>query len=120
MRSLILAIALTSAGCTGSPVSGGGALLPVYDPVSGKLQLLIAPKDGNGDGTIDRWDYYGPDRRLQKFGFSLQNDGKEDAWAFPGPDGTTIRVESSPRRNGKIQRIEHFDHDVLTAEEAAT
>ena len=108
------------ASCSRAPAPGGGPLTPVYDPATGKLQLLIAPKDSNGDGKVDRWDYYGTDRRLQKFGFSLQSDGKEDAWAFIGPDGTTIRIESSPRRNGKIQRIEHFDHDVLTAAEEDT
>ena len=82
--------------------------------------MLIAKWDGNGDGKIDRWDYYGPDRRLQKSGFSLQNDGMEDAWAYIGPDGSTTRIESSPARNGKIQRIEHFEHDVLTRAEEDT
>ena len=107
-------------GCSTEKQPSATPLTPVYDAATGKLQLLIAPKDGNGDGKIDRWDYYGTDRRLRKFGFSLQKDGKEDAWAYPGPDGTTIRIESSPRRNGKIQRIEHFDHDVLTAAEEDT
>jgi hypothetical protein len=117
-------------------------LVPVYDPVTGKLQLLKYASKGNGrfdtfrymdgaqvtrieidsdgDGTIDRWEHYGPDQKLEKVGFSLRNDGKEDAWAFVGPDGGTTRVESSPRRDGKISRIDYYEHGVLVRAEEDT
>jgi hypothetical protein len=117
-------------------------LVPVYDPLTGKLQLLkYASKengrfdtfrymdgaqitrieiDSDGDGQIDRWEHYGPDQKLEKVGFSLQNDGKEDAWAFVGPDGATTRVESSPRRDGKMSRIDYYEHGVLVRAEEDT
>jgi hypothetical protein len=114
-------------------------LVPVYDPVTGKLQLLKYDSKGrgqfdtfrymdgarltrveidrDGDGKIDRWEHYGPDQKLEKVGFSLRNDGKEDGWAWVGPDGATTRVESSPRRDGKMSRIEYFEHGVLVRAE---
>lgn len=116
----VLLIALVFQGCRAQPDSAIGPLEPVYDKTTGRLQLLIARRDANGDGQTDRWDYYGADRRLQKFGFSTQSDGREDAWAYVGPDGSTTRIESSPQRNGRIQRIEHFEHDLLTRAEEDT
>src|SRR5256886_5785010 len=55
---------------------------------------------------IDRWEYYGPDQKLAKVGFSRQNDGKEDAWSFPRPDGSIDRIEISTARDGKATRSE--------------
>lgn len=118
--SALLSLALFIGACKRQAGPATGPLEPIYDPRTGQLQLIVAKRDTNGDGTIDRWDYYGPDRRLKKFGFSLQNDGREDAWAYVGPDGSTTRIESSPRRNGKIQRVEQFEHDVLTRAEEDT
>jgi hypothetical protein len=114
-------------------------LEPVYDPATGKLQLLKYDSKGNGrfdtwrymdgarvtrieidsdeDGTIDRWEHYGPDEKLERVGFSLRKDGKEDAWAWVGPDGATTRVESSPRRDGKVSRIDYYEHGVLARAE---
>jgi hypothetical protein len=114
-------------------------LEPVYDAVTGKLQLLKYDSrgtghfdtfrymdgarvirvevDSDGDGKIDRWEHYGADQKLEKVGFSLQNDGKEDAWAWVDADGATTRVESSPRRNGKVSRVDHYEHGVLVRAE---
>ena len=88
---------------------------PTYDKNSGKLQLLKYDSKGtgvfdtfsymdgarvvrveidtNGDGKIDRWEYYGPDQKIEKVGFSQANDGKQDAWSYPGPDGKIARIE---------------------------
>ena len=63
-------------------------MTPEYDPQTGKLRLLKYDSDGNGkvdtvsymdgsrvvkieidkdeDGKVDRWEYYGPDRKLEK------------------------------------------------------
>ena len=41
--------------------------------------------DKDEDGKIDRWEYYGPDQKLEKVGFSRANDGKEDAWSYSDP-----------------------------------
>jgi hypothetical protein len=113
---------------------------PVYDKTTGKLQLLKYDSNGNGvidtwsymdgarvvrieidqdeDGKIDRWEYYGPDQKLEKVGFSRSNDGKEDAWSYAGADGTIARVEISTKRDGKVTRIEHYQQNkLITAEE---
>jgi hypothetical protein len=142
MRQLLVpAVIVALAQCLGVSCARGHEkrLEPVYDPVTGKLQLLRYDSKGNGqfdtfrymdgarvirveidsdgDGKIDRWEHYGPDQKLEKVGFSLQNDGKEDAWAWAGPDGATARVESSPRRDGKVSRIDHYEHGVLVRAE---
>ena len=97
---------------------------------TGKLTQLTYDRNGNGvidtwtdmdgakplrsridldeNGTIDRWEYYGPDQKLEKVGFSRMKDGKEDAWSFAGPDGSVARIEVSTRRDGKVSRIEHL------------
>jgi hypothetical protein len=113
---------------------------PVYDQKTGKLQLLKYDSDGNGkidtwsqmdgarvvridldkdeDGLIDRWEYYGPDQKLEKVGFSRMKDGKEDAWSYAGADGAVERIEVSTRRDGNVSRIEHFEKErLVTAEE---
>jgi hypothetical protein len=118
---------------------GAKRIEPVYDPKTGKLQLLKYDSNGNGvidtwsymdgaravrididsdeDGKIDRWEYYGADQQIEKIGFSRAKDGKEDAWSFPGPSGSIERIEISTRRDGKITRIEHFQADRLVAAE---
>jgi hypothetical protein len=138
--SLIFAGAL-AASC------GGGApkndrVQAIYDKQTGKLvQLNVdAKKDGksnihsymdgtkflrieidnDGDGKIDRWEYYGPDQKLEKVGFSRANDGKPDAWAYQAPDGTIGRVEISTHRDGKIDRTEFYENSVLVRAEEDT
>jgi hypothetical protein len=135
---LVFACAVLPAGCQRRP--GAKRIEPVYDPKTGKLQLLKYDSNGNGaidtwsymdgaravrididsdeDGKIDRWEYYGPNQQIEKIGFSRAKDGKEDAWSFPGAAGSIERVEISTRRDGKISRVEHFQADrVVAAEE---
>ena len=112
----------------------------VYDKATGKLSELTvnALKDGrpnvfsymdgariirieidnDEDGEIDRWEYYGDDRKLQKVGFSRLSDGKVDAWSFPAADGTIAKVEVSTKRDGRVNRTEfHEKGNLLRAEE---
>ena len=106
--------------------------IPTYDKKTGKLTQLTYDRNHNGiidtwtdmdgkrpvmsridldeDGKIDRWEYYGPDGKLLKVGFSRKNDGRADAWAYPGPDGKVNLVEiSSISDEKKIDRWEHYD-----------
>jgi hypothetical protein len=137
----VVAIALLTAGCSGAREDAQKRIAPEYDK-TGKLQLLKYDSDGNGkvdtwsymdgarvvrieidkneDGKIERWEYYGPDQKLGKVGFSRSNDGKEDAWSFAAPDGTVARIEVSTHRDGKVDRVEHYDHDVLVRAEEDT
>ena len=95
---------------------------PVYDQLTGKLQLLKYDSNGNGkvdtwsymdgtrilrieidkdeDGKLDRWEYYDANQKLERTGTSRANDGKDDAWSHVGPDGSIVRVDVSTKRDG--------------------
>lgn len=137
--SVILAFGLLWSACDGTGVPPAGAIQPVYDPATGRLQQLRLDSDKNGtvdtvsymdgtrlirievdkdeDGRVERWEYYGTERRLEKVGFSRANDGKEDAWSFTGTDGSVVRVEVSTERDGRVTRTEHYQKGVLTEAE---
>jgi hypothetical protein len=114
-------------------------MTPEYDPQTGKLRLLKYDSDGNGkvdtvsyldgsrvvkieidkdeDGKVDRWEYYGPDQKLEKVGISRAGDGKEDAWSYADAAGAVARLEISTQRDGKVTRIEHYQQTKLVAAE---
>jgi hypothetical protein len=132
---LFLAVAL-AAGCRSRESSN---IQPVYDKLTGKLQLLKYDSNGDGkvdtwsymdgtrvlrveidkdqDGKLDRWEYYDANQKLDKTGMSRANDGKEDAWLYTGPDGAITRVDVSTKRDGKVTRTEHYEHDALVRAE---
>ena len=135
-RGLLFCALTLGAGC-GSPEST--TIEPVYDKLTGKLQLLKYDSNHDGrvdtwsymdgtrvlrieidkdeDGKLDRWEYYDAAQKLEKIGMSRANDGKEDAWAYTGPDGAIVRIDVSTKRDGKVTRVEHYQHDVLVAAE---
>jgi hypothetical protein len=134
--AIILLFALVLAACQNG--KGNKQIEPVYDK-TGKLQLLkydskntgkfdtFSYMDGarfvriefdqDGDGKIDRWEYYDDAQKLWKIGVSRANDGKEDAWSYPGPDGAITRLEYSMNRDGKVTRTEHYEKNVLVRAE---
>ena len=115
---------------------------PAYDPKTGVLQLLKYDSNRDGiidtwrymdgalvtrveidrdqDGKIDRWEHYDRAQKLERLGLSLAGDGIEDAWTYLGADGVPIRIESSPRRNGRIERVEHYERGLLVRAEEDT
>jgi hypothetical protein len=138
---LVLPLVLSVPGC------GGGSrqskqIEPVYDKQTGRLRLLkydsrnegrpdtFSYMDGarvlkieidqDGDGKIDRWEYYDADQKLEKVGFSRGRDGKEDAWSYAAPDGSIARIDISTRRDGKVTRVEYYEHDQLVRAEEDT
>jgi hypothetical protein len=143
MRRVFAALAMLSLGaCTGpesEPVRQ--TTIPTYDQSTGKLIELTSDSskngvidtwttmdggrpvlirmDRNGDGRIDRWEYYGPDGTLVKVGYSRRDDGRPDAWAFEGQDGRIEGIElSSLADEGKIDRWEfHDEHGLARAED---
>ena len=133
----LLFCALTLGAACGSREST--TIEPVYDKLTGKLQLLKYDSNHDGkvdtwsymdgtrvlrieidkdeDGKLDRWEYYDGAQKLEKTGMSRANDGKEDAWAYTGPDGTIARIDVSTKRDGKVTRAEHYEKDALTSAE---
>jgi hypothetical protein len=115
---------------------------PVYDKKTGKLTMLTFDSkkagkidtwsymdgtrivrieiDRDGDGKVDRWEYYGADQKVEKIGLSRSNDGKVDAWAYPAADGSIARMEISTKRDDKVTRIEHYQAGILSRVEEDT
>ena len=129
-------------GCGRSTGSPGKSVEPIYDRVTGKLQLVKYDSDGDGqidnwtymdgakvlrtevdtnhDGKVDRWQYYGAEGKIEKIGLSTKIDGQPDRWIYLGPDGAIERIESSPNGDGKVGRVEHFEKGVMTRAEEDT
>lgn len=136
---IVAALGLLSA-CSEAPQEG--RIQAEYDKTTGKLSQLTldVKKDGkpnihsymdgtkfvrieidaNEDGRIDRWEYYGPNQKLERVGFSRADDGKVDAWAFQGGDGVVARVEVSTKRDGKVNRTEFYEKGSLVRAEEDT
>ena len=139
---LVPAYAIATAACTQGSGPKEKHIEPVYDKTTGRLRMLKYDSDGDGkidtvsymdgalvvrieidkdeDGKVDRWEYYRPDQTLEKVGFSRANDGKEDAWSYAAPDGAITRIELSTRRDGKVNRVEHYEKDLLVRAEEDT
>lgn len=135
-RGAIAGLALVLAGCS---TSSGDTPRLAYDSTSGRLQRIEYDASGNGhkdaisvmegtrirwieldldeNGTVDRWDMYGPGNRLERVGLSRRNDGVLDAHAFYAGDGTLLRIEVSTRRDGRFNRIEYYEGGVLARSE---
>jgi hypothetical protein len=114
----------------------------VYDKKTGRLAELKYDANGNGkfdtfsymngatlvrieideneDGKIERWEYYGPEKALEKVGFSRAQDGVEDAWQYFDARGAVSRIEISSLRNKRIDRIEYYEKGVLVRAEEDT
>jgi hypothetical protein len=134
---VVLASALALSACDARGEEARKRISPEYDAATGKLSLLKYDSNGNGtfdtwsymdgarvvrieidkdeDGKMDRWEYYGPDSKLEKIGSSRAQDGKEDAWSYPGPDGSIARIEISTHRDTRVTRVEHYEHGVLVS-----
>ena len=123
---VLLAGTLAIAACRSRETSH---IEPVYDPQTGKLQLLKSDSNGDGkidtwshmdgtrilrieldtdgDGTVDRWEYYDAAQHLEKVGMSRANDGHEDAWSYVGArrlDRTDRRFDET-RRQDQSRRV---------------
>jgi len=74
--------------------------------------------DGNGDGVVDRWEYYRADGQLDRLGTSTESDGVEDTWVVQA--GPVMRVDVATRRNGVADRHEFHDNGILVRAEQDT
>jgi len=134
-RLLVLAIAVVTAACTrATPVGAVYAddtreLLRLdYDYNADGIvdvrtymrrgEPIRLEGDSDGDGLVDRWEYYGPGGVLVRLGGSSEGDGREDTWIYR--NGAEVRVEISTRRDGIVNRREFFHGDVLLRTESDT
>lgn len=83
------------------------------------------PRDLDGDGAADRWDYYDDVRRIgsgvaDRVGFSLAGDEVVDAWAFHDEQGQVSRIEVSTQRDGVVDRWEYYSGGLLEQVETDT
>jgi hypothetical protein len=132
---------LASTACAGcvvacsTPASSPARVSGSYDADSGQLRAIALDSNNNGrtdtwsqvdgarvvrvdvdtdhDGTIDRWEYYGPDGRLEKVGYSRAGTGTPDAWAWPDASGQLARLELADAATGATVRTEYYDGGVI-------
>ena len=83
------------------------------------------PRDLDGDGNTDRWDYWEDVGRIgsgvaDRVGFSLAGDEIVDSWVFHDEQGQVIRVEVSTARDGIVDRWEHYSGGDLVRVETDT
>jgi hypothetical protein len=74
--------------------------------------------DSNGDGLVDRWEYYDASGSLLRIGGSSEGDGREDTWVRTA--GDERHVETSTRRDGTVDRREIYRADRLLRAESDT
>jgi hypothetical protein len=74
--------------------------------------------DTDGDGRVDRWEYYGPTGELLRIGASSASDGREDTWIRTV--GGERHVDVSIERDGVIDRREVYRDGVLLRAESDT
>jgi hypothetical protein len=137
--SCFMVCALAISSCDRQGNEARRRISPEYDNTTGKLKLLKYDSNGDGkvdtlsymdgarvvrieidkdqDGKIDRWEYYDANQKLEKIGMSRAQDGKEDSWSYLGADGSLARIDVSTRHDGKVNRVEHYEKDMLVAAE---
>ena len=130
------------AGCSQAAPPVVDAPAVKYDPVSGRLKELAFDATKNGrndsvgfmdgtlvqrievdedeDGKVDRWEFYGANRRLERVGLSRQRNGVLDAIAFYGEDGGVARIEVSTRGDARFNRVEFYQFGSLARVEEDT
>ena len=135
-----LAVLSLTAACNAAPPKE--PVTVAYDRESGLLSQLIVNSakdgkpnvfsymngskiirieiDGNEDGKIDRWEYYGADQKLVSVGLSRADDGTPDSWAYRAGDGSVERLEISTKRDGPPNRTEFYEKGTLARAEEDT
>lgn len=81
-------------------------------------RVVRAEADTDGNGNVDRWEYYDTEARLLKVGFSRAGSGREDAWAYPAADGSLARLDIAGGEHGGVTRIEHYGQGRLLSAES--
>jgi hypothetical protein len=94
--------------------SDGDEMIDVRTYIRGGQPIRVEG-DADGDGRVDRWEYYGADGKLLRVGAATRNDGREDTWTSVTDD--EMHVAYSTLRDGVIDRVDIFRNDVLVRTE---
>jgi hypothetical protein len=126
-------LVLTIAGCQIGPHASGvyapdtRALVRVdydYDG-DGRIDVRTYMRNGvptrlegdtNGDGVVDRWEYYDGSGALLRIGGSTEDDGREDTWVRS--TGEERHVEIATGRDGFVDRREVYRGERLVRAES--
>lgn len=140
LKTLVTTCLMTASAC--SATTDRAATVAEFDGDTGRLHRVEfdATHDGRNDaishmdgtvvrrievdldenGRTDRWDFYGPDRRLDSVGFSRLNNGVMDARAYYSPDAKIDRINISTEQDGRFNRVEFYEAGVLVRSEEDT
>lgn len=124
LHGMVFVAGVVAAGCAADE----GRMTPVYDPATRDLirldydvnndgrvdvrtfmangRAVRLEGDQDGDGRLDRWEYYDRNQQLIKLGTSTERDGIEDTWLYQSGDAR--RVETSTARDGVVDRWEYY------------
>jgi hypothetical protein len=105
-----------------------------YDKSTGKLNRLAADlnKDGrtdtwttmdgatpirteqdmDGDGKVERWEYFRSDGSVERVALSRRNTGKPDMWTWLDAAGQAARIETASQdaaANGQDARVDRWE-----------
>jgi hypothetical protein len=141
-RASLVFLSATFWGCTGTGNGNHERPAASYDPQTGRLERLVFDSnddgrndaagvldgtrvkqielDSNGNGTVDRWDFYDAGGKIVKVGLSRADDGVMDAVAVYASDQRLQQLEVSTRRDGRFDRIEFYEAGQLTRAEEDT
>jgi hypothetical protein len=82
---------------------GRAEVVTLFAPTGKPLRAEI---DTDGDGVVDRWEYFRPDGALEKVGLSRGKNGRPDEWDFPDARGDLARRELDEDGDGTVDRVE--------------
>jgi hypothetical protein len=135
-------LAATFIGCGGPGNGDGERPAASYDPQTGRLERLVFDSnddgrndaagvldgarvrqielDSNGNGQLDRWDFYGADGKITQVGLSRADDGVMDAVAVYDGEQRLQQLNVSTRRDGRFDRVEFYEAGQLSRAEEDT
>jgi len=141
-KTSLVFLSATLLGCAGTGSSNHERPAASYDPQTGRLERLVFDSnddgrndaagvldgarvkqielDSNGNGTVDRWDFYDADGKIVKVGLSRADDGVMDAVAVYAGDQRLQQLDVSTRRDGRFDRVEFYEAGQLTRAEEDT
>ena len=84
-------------------------------------RVLRIELDKDEDGKVDRWEYYGPDQDAREGGLLQSQRRRRRRVVVCRSAKVRLSASTCPRaRDGKANRFEHYEKDVLVRAEEDT